>query len=144
MIYIVMEKVDEDTRRKWKDPLDFTRLPTWDDCSNVLERRCQFLESVDINHTFVAPRKPDHQSGKSKSKNSKPGYTFSVSKRSCVLCSKSLPYCQLGMIVPKSLKGVVNIWNRLIPTILLWPRKSDHQSGKSKSKILKPGYTFSV
>ncbi|XP_037805276.1 uncharacterized protein LOC119599551 [Lucilia sericata] len=89
LIYIVMEKVDEDTRRKWKDSLDFTRLPTWDDCSKVLERRCQFLESVDTNHTFVAPRKPDHQSGKSKSKNSKPGYTFSVSKRSCVLCSKS-------------------------------------------------------
>ncbi|XP_037824731.1 uncharacterized protein LOC119612914 [Lucilia sericata] len=87
--FSVMEKVDEDTRRKWKDSLDFTRLPTWDDCFKVLERRCQFLESVDTNHTFVAPRKPDHQSGKSKSKNSKPGYTFSVSKRSCVLCSKS-------------------------------------------------------
>ena len=33
----------------------------------------------------------------------------------------TLPDSQHGMIAPRSLKGVVNFWNRLIPTILLWP-----------------------
>ncbi|XP_065365522.1 uncharacterized protein LOC135958548 [Calliphora vicina] len=90
LIYIVLEKVDDETKRKWKDSLDFTELPSWDDCSKVLERHCQFLESVDTSHTNVAHRKPDnHQSGKSKYKSSKTGYSFSVSKRVCVLCTKT-------------------------------------------------------
>ena len=36
LIYIVMEKADGDTKMKWKDSLDFTKLPSWDDCSEVL------------------------------------------------------------------------------------------------------------
>ena len=87
LIYIVMEKVDEESRRKCKDSLDFTRLPTWDDCSKVLERRCQFLESVDSSHSHVSPRKPENFS-KNKNKLSKPSYSFSVAKRICPLCSK--------------------------------------------------------
>lgn len=91
LIYIVMEKVDDETKRKWKDSLDFTKLPSWDDCSKVLERHCQFLESVESSHTtHVAPRKSGHQqSGKSNDKNSKSGSSFSVSKRACPFCSKS-------------------------------------------------------
>ena len=90
LIYTVMEKVDDDTKMKWTYSLDFTKLPSWDDCSKVLERHCQFLESVETIRTHVAPRKSGHQqSGKSNDKNSKSGSSFSVSKRTCPLCSKS-------------------------------------------------------
>ncbi|XP_073841504.1 uncharacterized protein [Musca autumnalis] len=89
LIHIVMGKVDGDTKRKWKDSLDFSKLPTWEDCSNILERRCQYLESLDSN---TSSRRPDHNSGKSNQKLSKHGYTFSCSKRVCVFCSKSDHY----------------------------------------------------
>lgn len=91
LIYIVMEKVDVDTQTKWKDSLDFTKVPSWADCSKVLERRCQFLKSIDNNHTHAAPRNPDSQFGKSKNKNYKTGSFFAisnVSKHTCALCSK--------------------------------------------------------
>ena len=75
---------------KWKDSLDFTKLPSCDDCSKVMERHCQFLESVETSRTHVAPCKSGHQqSGKSNDKNSKSGSSFSVSICICPLCSKS-------------------------------------------------------
>ncbi|XP_075150712.1 uncharacterized protein LOC142224812 [Haematobia irritans] len=89
LIHIVMQKVDGDTKRKWKDSLDFSQLPTWDDCSKVLERRYQYLESLDTNTTS---RRPEHHSGKSSQKQSKLGYSFSCTKRVCALCSKSDHY----------------------------------------------------
>ncbi|XP_075155610.1 uncharacterized protein LOC142228967 [Haematobia irritans] len=89
LIHIVMQKVDGDTKRKWKDSLDFSQLPTWDDCSKVLERRCQYLESLDTN---TNSRRPEHHSGKSSQKQSKQGYSFSCTKRVCALCSKSDHY----------------------------------------------------
>lgn len=89
LIHIVMGKVDSDTKRKWKDSLDFSKLPTWEDCSNILERRCQYLESLDSN---TISRRQDHHSGKSNQKLSKHGYTFSCSKRVCAFCSKSDHY----------------------------------------------------
>lgn len=46
LIHLVMDKVDEETQTKWKESLDFTTLPTWEECAKVLERRCQFLESA--------------------------------------------------------------------------------------------------
>ncbi|XP_075170134.1 uncharacterized protein LOC142242443 [Haematobia irritans] len=89
LIHIVMQKVDGDTKRKWKDSLDFSQLPTWDDCSKVLERRCQYLESLDTN---TNSRRPEHHSGKSSQKQSKQGYSFSCTKRVCALCFKSDHY----------------------------------------------------
>ncbi|XP_061400515.1 uncharacterized protein LOC133336248 [Musca vetustissima] len=89
LIYIVMEKVDDDTKRKWKDSLDFTKLSSWNDCLKVVERHCQFLESVETSHTHVASRKSNQQSGKFNDKASRSGSSFSVSKRVCQLCSKS-------------------------------------------------------
>ena len=47
LIYIVMEKVDEKSGNRWKNSLHFTNLPTWADCSALLERHRQFLQSID-------------------------------------------------------------------------------------------------
>lgn len=40
LIYIVMEKVDIDTRKEWKDSFRYNMLSTWDQCSKVLEKKC--------------------------------------------------------------------------------------------------------
>ncbi|XP_070141133.1 uncharacterized protein [Drosophila kikkawai] len=45
LISIVMGKVDQETKRKWNESLDYTVLPSWDNCVQVVERHCQYLES---------------------------------------------------------------------------------------------------
>ncbi|XP_053968858.1 uncharacterized protein LOC128870281 [Anastrepha ludens] len=52
LIHLVMDKVDEETQKKWKESLDFTSLPSWEQCAKVLERRCQFLESASGSLSF--------------------------------------------------------------------------------------------
>ncbi|XP_053967964.1 uncharacterized protein LOC128869436 [Anastrepha ludens] len=52
LIHLVMDKVDEETQKKWKELLDFTSLPSWEQCAKVLERRCQFLESASGSLSF--------------------------------------------------------------------------------------------
>ena len=78
-----MEKVDEESRNRWKNSLDFTNLPTWADCSALLERHCQFLQSIDEAHFFGSntPSTKTHQSKKAS--------TFTMSKYSCSLCKST-------------------------------------------------------
>ncbi|XP_017488181.1 PREDICTED: uncharacterized protein LOC108376468, partial [Rhagoletis zephyria] len=83
-----MDKVDDETQTKWKESLDFTTLPTWEECAKVLERRCQFLESASGTLAFGDSVKPGNKPD-SKNKSSRKGYSFSCTKRSCVLCSSS-------------------------------------------------------
>ncbi|XP_043864991.1 uncharacterized protein LOC116804732 [Drosophila mojavensis] len=45
LIAIVMDKMDMETKRKWNESLDYSKLPTWDLCVQVVERHCQYLES---------------------------------------------------------------------------------------------------
>lgn len=55
LMYIVMQKVDVDKKRKWKELIDFSQFPTWDDCFKVLERRwmCPFGLKMPKNLIFV-------------------------------------------------------------------------------------------
>ncbi|XP_055904404.1 uncharacterized protein LOC129940170 [Eupeodes corollae] len=45
LIHIVMSKVDSETRNKWDEELDYNKLPSWDQCTKMLNKRCQFLEA---------------------------------------------------------------------------------------------------
>ncbi|XP_075157834.1 uncharacterized protein LOC142231101 [Haematobia irritans] len=47
LIHLISTKVDVETRIKWKENLDFDKLPSWDTFCKSLERRCQFLESTE-------------------------------------------------------------------------------------------------
>ncbi|XP_037961189.1 uncharacterized protein LOC119690240 [Teleopsis dalmanni] len=87
LIHIVMQKCDEGTRRKWKESLDFKRLPCWNDCSAVLERHCQYLQSLDKTSPCVSDV---HTNDKlSKIKKSHKDYAFSCTKSSCIFCSSA-------------------------------------------------------
>ena len=77
LIHIVMEKVDVESRNRWKTSLDFTKLQTWADCSALLERHCQFLQSIDEAH-FFGSKTPC-----SKTCQNKKASTFTMSKYSC-------------------------------------------------------------
>jgi len=41
-----MEKVDERTREKWNESQEFSTLPSWSSCLQIVERHCQYLEST--------------------------------------------------------------------------------------------------
>ena len=56
LIHIVLSKVDSNTKAKWSEQLDYTKLPTWDSCAKVLIRRCQTLEVSEDN----ASKNDDH------------------------------------------------------------------------------------
>ncbi|XP_054083385.1 uncharacterized protein LOC128920327 [Zeugodacus cucurbitae] len=88
LIYLVLKKADEETNRKWKESLDFKTLPSWKDCTHVLERHCQYLDSIDNAHTVGYV----HQSTTNahRSKPSRKGYSFSCSNSLCSVCSSNI------------------------------------------------------
>ncbi|XP_054745898.1 uncharacterized protein LOC129250288 [Anastrepha obliqua] len=88
LIHLVMNKVDEETQNKWKESLDFTSLPSWEQCAKVLERRCQFLESASGSLSFGDSGKSSYKQ-ENRNKPPRKGYSFSCTNRSCALCSNS-------------------------------------------------------
>ncbi|XP_053968859.1 uncharacterized protein LOC128870282 [Anastrepha ludens] len=88
LIHLVMDKVDEETQKKWKESLDFTSLPSWEQCAKVLERRCQFLESASGSLSFGDSGKSSYKQ-ENRNKPPRKGYSFSCTNRSCALCSNS-------------------------------------------------------
>nr|XP_044250696.1 uncharacterized protein LOC123003146 [Drosophila takahashii] len=60
LIYIVIDKCDQHTRNKWNESLDFKNLPNWKQCSKLLERHCQYLQSS--NPTSQGPVHPSKSS----------------------------------------------------------------------------------
>ncbi|XP_036322248.1 uncharacterized protein LOC118736261 [Rhagoletis pomonella] len=94
LIHLVIGKADEDTQRKWKESLDFTSLPTWKDCAKLLERRCQYFESIDSSgnqDTSHSSSQKFEQSKSSRKANQQHRHAFSItsSQRNCVLCSSN-------------------------------------------------------
>ncbi|XP_039968339.1 uncharacterized protein LOC120780121 isoform X2 [Bactrocera tryoni] len=82
LIYIVIGKCDQQTRNKWNESLDYKSLPTWIQCTQVLERHCQFLHSSDSSsHHKFESTKPIRIT--TRGQNS----SFAITKPSCVLCS---------------------------------------------------------
>ncbi|XP_054745937.1 uncharacterized protein LOC129250330 [Anastrepha obliqua] len=55
LINIVMGKCDQQTRNKWNESVDYKSLPTWSQCTPVVERHCQFLHSCESS----SQRKPE-------------------------------------------------------------------------------------
>lgn len=53
-IHILVSKVDSETKAIYDEKQDYKTLPSWDDCYNILNHRCQFLE------TRASEPKTDH------------------------------------------------------------------------------------
>ncbi|XP_036320220.1 uncharacterized protein LOC118734620 [Rhagoletis pomonella] len=84
LIYIVMGKCDQQTKNKWNESLDYNSLPTWPQCTKVLERHCQFLHSSESS----SQRKPE--AGKQTRLNIRnQSSSFAITNPTCVLCSSS-------------------------------------------------------
>ncbi|XP_017494101.1 PREDICTED: uncharacterized protein LOC108382220, partial [Rhagoletis zephyria] len=86
LIYIVIEKCDQQTRNKWNEALNLNSLPTWEQCSQVLERHCQFLQSSGT--TLHLKSEPARLLSNAK-QGQRLQSTFAISKAHCALCSNS-------------------------------------------------------
>ncbi|XP_043648453.1 uncharacterized protein LOC122616929 [Drosophila teissieri] len=87
LISIVMGKVDQETKRKWNESLDYTTLPSWDKCVGVVERHCQYLES-DKKPPAEAPMS---QPGghRSRSQRNQASLSFNCTIQTCNICSQT-------------------------------------------------------
>ncbi|XP_075170487.1 uncharacterized protein LOC142242854 [Haematobia irritans] len=45
IIHLAMSKVDPETKQKWDEFIDYSKLPSWTDCCSMLDRRCQQLDA---------------------------------------------------------------------------------------------------
>ena len=96
LIYLVMEKADGQTKKKWSESLDFKQLPTWETCASVLERHCQFLESLQPSQNSSKEHSSPNDKLTKISKHRQSGSSFTISKSSCQLCSSEshkINYC---------------------------------------------------
>ncbi|KAL7726625.1 hypothetical protein ACLKA6_010490 [Drosophila palustris] len=61
LIHIVINKVDSDTRLKWEETLDYTRIPLWKNCEESLNRRFQHLCAQEATSSRVKLNRPDRE-----------------------------------------------------------------------------------
>lgn len=107
ILHLVVSKLDSETQSKWEeevslkwdvDSLETLRLPTWDNLSSFLERRCK---SMDIIETTIQkpPKSSSHHNtssnnrSRSSFKSTPPQSTFVVAENhhqlKCLLCDES-------------------------------------------------------
>ncbi|KAL7724630.1 hypothetical protein ACLKA6_013864 [Drosophila palustris] len=84
LIAIVMEKVDPETKREWNKSLDYSTLPTWKLCMQVVERHCQYLESLGKSES--SQTRTEATGNQRSQSTSRHGSSFTCSTQSCALC----------------------------------------------------------
>lgn len=85
IIHLVLSKVDNETKAKWNEQLDYSVLPSWEDCSNILIRRSQSLE---VNEDKVNRREklPNRKNKKQHSERSVFSCSQSNNEKVCMYC----------------------------------------------------------
>ncbi|XP_037932976.1 uncharacterized protein LOC119667740 [Teleopsis dalmanni] len=110
LIYLAMQKVDDGSKNKWMESLDFNSLPLWEDCAKVLETLCQFLESIETPlRSQDTIRRNDKFSKKIDKHQSRQNCSFVCTKRTCPLCDTTdhiITGCQRFMSVPDRFENV--------------------------------------
>ncbi|XP_037952450.1 uncharacterized protein LOC119682944 [Teleopsis dalmanni] len=91
LISLIMQKTDAITRRKWNESRNFDTLPSWEDCSKLLDRHCQFLESLDSGNgnQSSSQRKPNSLNSKTNRRSKQYAFVASTSSNSCSFCSSN-------------------------------------------------------
>lgn len=92
IIYLVMDKLDAESQIKWEESVDYTQLSSWENCSEILSRRCQTLEAretksvhTDLKQTIkdVHPSKPKTFFGKRNTSTA-----LAIEHTPCSICHK--------------------------------------------------------
>lgn len=105
IIHLAMSKVDPETKQKWDEYIDYTKLPSWTNCCSMLDRRCQQLDAQCRNTT--KPQASNSSSNYSHNNSNSKKHTL-LTKNSaqdvvCNCCSKSghtISTCQRFIVLP--------------------------------------------
>ncbi|XP_017471839.1 PREDICTED: uncharacterized protein LOC108363089 [Rhagoletis zephyria] len=88
-----MDKLDAESQTKWEESVDYTQLSSWENCSEILSRRCQTLEAREtkISHTDLKQTIKDvHRDSKPKTFFGKRNTStaLAIEHTSCSICHK--------------------------------------------------------
>jgi len=81
LIYVIMEKCDQQTKIKWNESLDYATLPSWDQCTQLLERHSQVLLSAGSAQPQGSERSRQNRPP-ARPQNS----SYSLTNASCIYC----------------------------------------------------------
>ena len=77
VIHLVLSKVDSDSKSKWDEQWDYKKLPSWEDFSSILIKKCKFIEmNEDKSRLYVSNSSNNWGSNKSKSRNNNGNNNF--------------------------------------------------------------------
>lgn len=76
LIYLVLNRVNTVTKRKYEEQLDYETLPHWSDFEKMFNRRYHYLSAAE-SHSKLLSRKSHRSSFSCSSSNSKPQQTCS-------------------------------------------------------------------
>ena len=86
LIHMVLTKVDGDTKLAYDEKQEFEKLPSWEDCYKILNRRCQLLE----NRIMACDKQRFCEKPKPSTKRT--SHTFVTSKMNCPFCKATNHY----------------------------------------------------
>ncbi|XP_036346115.1 uncharacterized protein LOC118755383 isoform X1 [Rhagoletis pomonella] len=85
IVQLLIQKLDKATQSKWEENSPTNELPSWDQLSTFLEKRCRTLENVE--HVMQTPVGQAGKSGKNVSTNQRKSFVASGgSVGGCVFC----------------------------------------------------------
>lgn len=90
LIHLILIKVDSESNLKWKEAMDFSSLPSWENFTKILERRCQFLESIEpqpISNNKSNATVIHEKQNISKRRQQNHSFVAQV-KRNCIFCKR--------------------------------------------------------
>lgn len=90
IIHLINGKLDSESISKLEESVEHSKLPSWKDCEQVLNKRCQYLEARDTKPELRAESSSTSsikQSALTRRKKGTPASTsLAVSKSSCAFC----------------------------------------------------------
>ncbi|XP_055381848.1 uncharacterized protein LOC129612326 [Condylostylus longicornis] len=87
IIYVVMSKLDAESQNKWEETVDFSNLLSWQDCSKVLSKRCQFLECKEVKQSSSLSAKFRNKSFSHNSTALSVSQSGARNSSSCLICN---------------------------------------------------------
>lgn len=87
LLHLVVSKLDIESLARWEDSLNLEKLPTWEECSTFLSKRCQHLENREIVHKLTQQQQPFNRVNKSSNSNQR--ISLTASQMQCSYCKQN-------------------------------------------------------
>jgi len=107
LIHIISRKIDYNTYERWDEAVPSDKLPSWDDMSVFLERRCRTLENP---NSVTVPAPSLHSLSRSSHRLNRRNFIASKRQKFCTFCDSGehkIVRCSLFIIcLPASMRYI--------------------------------------